>query len=246
MPRYKITIEYDGTNYHGWQSQNNVKTIAGSIAHAIYQFTHQKVKLTGAGRTDSGVHAFAQVAHFDLEKDWPEYKIIAATNAWLKKEQISITQCTKVSEEFNARFSATAKDYHYYIRNIAYPTPIFKNRCWQISKTLSVNLMQDAAQILIGTHDFTSFRDSECQSKTPIKTISKINIDKAEDHFIILKINAPSFLHHQVRILTASLVNIGLKKWDKEKLQIVLDAKDRSLSAPTAPATGLYLKQIYY
>lgn len=246
MPRYKLTIEYDGTKYYGWQRQDSLPTISQSIEIAINKFSGENPETFASGRTDAGVHAFAQVAHFDLISDkFSDFQITKAINFYLKNEDIIILSCEEVPIEFNARFSAIKRYYQYQILQRSSPSVIDKNRVWHIRKELDISLMQKAADLLIGKHDFSSFRAAECQAKSPIKTIESIHIDKKDDK-IIIGISARSFLHHMVRNIVGTLKLIGHKEMTLEKFQEGFVAKNRELMGPTAPACGLYFMKVDY
>ncbi len=246
MPRYKLIIEYDGTGFVGWQKQQNGLSIQELIEQAIQSFSAEKAVIFGAGRTDAGVHATHQCAHFDLAKHYEPYKVQGAINHFLQPHPILVKEVTEVSEEFHARFSAKSRSYIYQILNQANPSPLLRNLVWHISSPLDVDNMKLAAQILIGKHDFSSFRSAHCQSKSAIKTINEITITKDNDGLIKIFINAPSFLHNQVRIIVASLVEVGLHKWTNDDFKKVLEAKDRTKAGQTAPAQGLCLNEVQY
>ncbi len=249
--RWKITIEYDGTPYAGWQRQNNAKTVQGEIERAIKQFSNEDVAIQGCGRTDAGVHAYGQVAHFDLEKEFDAHNVMCAINAHLKDELICVLKAEKVHPEFNARFDAVRRSYQYKILIRESGRSILdKNRVWCLNYDLNVEAMKESAQYLIGTHDFTSFRSAECQSPTPIKSIRSIDFTTFTtphgDKEIIMFIEARSFLHHQVRNIIGSLKNVGDGKWQPVKIREVLEARDRTLAGINAPAQGLYFDQVIY
>ncbi len=243
--RYKITIEYDGTEFSGWQIQASCRSIQQSIEEAIEKFSSEKVIIHGAGRTDAGVHAIGQVAHFDLEKHYEPKEVQGAVNFFLKPNPIIITNCEIVDENFHARFSAIQRVYKYIILNRKDPSVFYNERAWHIRSELDTEKMQEAANFLIGKHDFTSFRASQCQAASPIKTIDQINIF-TEDEIIYILVEAKSFLHHMVRNIVGSLILVGLKKWSPEDMRTVLEAKDRRKAGQTAPACGLYFMKVVY
>ncbi|XVN41123.1 MAG: tRNA pseudouridine(38-40) synthase TruA [Rickettsia endosymbiont of Argas persicus] len=243
--RYKITIEYLGTNLSGWQRQSGVMSVQQILEEAIYKFSGEQATLFASGRTDAGVHAIAQIAHFDLSKYLEPYKIIRAVNYFVRPHLVGIVNCELVSKNFHARFSATARHYIYRILNRPNPSVINHNRVWWISILLNVAAMQESGKYLLGKHDFTSFRASSCQSKSPIKTLTKLDIIK-EDEEIKLHFSAPSFLHHMVRNIVGSLVLVGKNVWQTEQIKEVLEAKDRKAAGPTAPACGLYFMKTDY
>lgn len=246
MPRYKLTIEYDGTDYHGWQVQDNLPTIQGEIEKAIQKLCDQKQTLHCSGRTDAGVHAFAQVAHVDLPRPYEEFKIRDALNFYLKPQPIAILKAEEMGDDFHARFSTTKRSYLYKIINRYSPLTVDKNRAWQIPRKLDVEAMQEATKVLIGQHDFTTFRASECQALSPIKTLEELTVTQTESDVIEIFARSRSFLHHQVRNMVGSLKLVGDGRWSKQDLQAALEAKDRTKGGPTAPACGLYLYKIEY
>ncbi|ACR47907.1 tRNA pseudouridine synthase A [Rickettsia peacockii str. Rustic] len=245
MYRYKITIEYLGTDLAGWQRQAGVMSVQQILEEAIYKFSGEQVILFGSGRTDAGVHAVGQVAHFDLSKYLEPHKIITAINYFARPYAVGVWNCELAPNNFHARFSATSRYYIYRIINRPCPSVIDLNRAWWISSPLDVPAMQQAAAYLLGKHDFTSFRASSCQSKSPIKTLTELNIIK-EDEEIKLYLSAPSFLHHMVRNIVGSLVLVGKNIWQAEQIKDVLEAKDRKAAGPTAPASGLYFVKAAY
>ena len=249
MNRFFLKIEYDGTLYHGWQKQKDCKTIQGEIELAFYSLIGKNVNIFGSGRTDTGVHAYCQIAHVDLEKDWVPEKLGNALNFFLKNTQISILEVKKVYNNFHARFSALARIYEYKILIRRAPLALKQKRFWHVWKNLEIGPMIEASDFLIGTHDFTTFRSSMCQSNSPIKTIDQIFIkeeQKENEKIIFFEIKARSFLHNQVRSIVGSLEKVGSKKWLPNYLKTILDKKDRQKCGPIAPPHGLYLKKIIY
>jgi tRNA pseudouridine38-40 synthase len=245
MQRYKIIIEYDGTAFSGWQKQPSSLSIQQCIEKAIYAFTSEEITVIAAGRTDTGVHALGQVAHFDLSKIYPANTIINAINFHLRPHKIVITNAETVDNGFHARFSAKKRYYRYIINNRYSPLALNRNRYWHVKKPLNLNQMKIAAQFLEGTHDFTSFRTIHCQSLSPIKTLEFITINKEQD-LIMLDFCAKSFLHHMVRNITGTLQMVGIGKYEPEDIKLMLGAKDRSSSGITAPAHGLYFMKVEY
>ncbi|WP_347939155.1 tRNA pseudouridine(38-40) synthase TruA [Rickettsia oklahomensis] len=245
MYRYKITIEYLGTDLAGWQRQVGIMSIQQILEEAIYKFSGEQVVLFGSGRTDAGVHAIGQVAHFDLSKYLEPHKIITAINYFARPYTVIVWNCEIAPNNFHARFSAISRHYIYRILNRPYSSVINRDRVWWISSPLDVLAMQKAATYLLGKHDFTSFRASSCQSKSPIKTLTELNIIK-EDEEIKLYLSAPSFLHHMVRNIVGSLVLVGKNVWQAEYIKELLEAKDRKAAGPTAPAFGLYFVRTEY
>lgn len=245
MTKYKITIEYDGTNISGWQRQANGPSIQQYIEEAIEVFTKEKVFVYAAGRTDAGVHATGQVAHFELQKMIAPEIVQRAVNHFLKPNTVVIIDCQIADDDFHARFSAKKRHYKYLITNRRAPSVLEVNRTWHIHKKLDVEKMQQAASFLIGNHDFTSFRALQCQAASPIKTMDEIKIYRDEDK-IYFTLKATSFLHHMVRNIVGTLVQVGLGAWTPEYIEAVLAAKDRSKAGPTAPPQGLYFTKIDY
>ncbi|MFY0614940.1 MAG: tRNA pseudouridine(38-40) synthase TruA [Hyphomicrobiaceae bacterium] len=245
MPRYKLTIEYDGTTFVGWQIQAEGRSVQGELAAAIARFCGEQVVVRGAGRTDSGVHARGQVAHIDLAKDWPAEKVRDAINFHLKPQPIAVLECTPVDDDFDARFSAIARHYRYRILSRRAPVVLVAGRVWWVPVPLDVHAMQDAAQVLVGRHDFTTFRATGCQAKSPVKTLDRLDVSQNGDE-IWIEASARSFLHHQVRSLAGALKVVGSGKWTRADLAEVLAACDRTRCAPVAPAAGLYFMQVDY
>lgn len=245
MQRYKILIEYDGTDFSGWQRQDNAISVQQVLEESISKFSGEKTEVFGAGRTDSGVHAIGQVAHFDIEKTTDEAEIIGAINYHSKPHKVCILACEKVSDDFHARFSAVARSYVYKIINRTSPLILDVNRAWQVVRPLDFAAMEEAVKYFIGTHDFTSFRASECQAKSPIKTITSLELEKT-DAGINLYIKAPSFLHHMVRNIVGTLVDVGYGKTKPLKIKDIIEAKNRKNAGPTAPAAGLYFERVWY
>lgn len=245
MPRYKLTIEYNGQPYHGWQRQQGFPTLQEEIEEAILNFCGESAEIFCAGRTDAGVHALGQVAHVDLPRSYPAYSVQQAVNFHMKSRNISIINAEEVSDNFHARFSATRREYLYRIINRTAWLSLDAGRVWHVPEPLNVQAMHDAAQVLLGTHDFTSFRDTHCQSQSPIKTLDKFDIFM-EGREIHCHLVARSFLHHQVRNMVGTLRLIGNGKWTTQNLQQALQARSRSAAGETAPPDGLYLTAVHY
>jgi tRNA pseudouridine38-40 synthase len=245
MPRYKLTLEYDGTPFVGWQLQENGPSVQGRLAEAIKAFAGEETVPRGAGRTDAGVHALGQVAHFDLARDWPCYKVRDALNAQLRPDPISVLACDYAAEDFDARFSATTRHYRYRIVNRRSPLALDRNRAWHVVGDLDASAMHDAAQALVGHHDFSTFRSSECQAPSPVKTLDGLAITRAGND-IRIEVSARSFLHNQVRSMVGSLKLVGEGKWTAADLKRALAARDRAACGPVAPARGLYLVKVDY
>lgn len=245
MPRYRITVEYDGTPYVGWQIQDNGPSVQAWLADALAAFCGEKVVPGGAGRTDAGVHALGQVAHFDLAKAWPTDTIRDALNAHLRPEPVSVLECVEVDADFDARFSAKSRTYLYRICDRRAPLALDRDRAWQVPRTLDADAMHAAAQSLIGKHDFTTFRAAQCQAKSPVKTLDRLDVSRlgAEVH---ITAEARSFLHHQVRSMAGALKLAGEGKWRPRDVAAALEAKDRAACAPVAPPRGLYLVSVEY
>ena len=245
--RVKLCIEYDGTNYVGWQKQKTGLSVQNEIEISLKKIFKKEIALFVAGRTDSGVHAKEQVAHFDIDSKIKPSKISSAINFYLKRSnnRISILKSCEVDDSFHSRFSARKRTYFYRILNRKSPSPLLLNRTWFVPYNLNVYDMLEASKYLIGKHDFNSFRSSQCQAKNSIRSLDEINILRKEDE-IHFSISARSFLHNQVRIIVGSLVNIGRKYWKKDKIKEILAQKLRASAGPTAPPHGLYLKKISY
>jgi tRNA pseudouridine38-40 synthase len=246
MPRYKIIIEYDGTRYFGWQKQPNLATIQGQIEAALKNLTKQKIEIMGSGRTDAGVHALGQVAHFDLDQEFDPFKIQMALNFFLKMDDIAILDCQKISDDFHSRFLATQRIYQYKILNRRAQAAIDKNRLYHVPFKLDLKLIEEAANYLIGKHDFSSFRDSECQADDAIRHIDYIKIIEEENDIIIIEIAAKSFLHHMVRNIIGTLIQFSKKNIDPSEMKNILLAKDRTKSGANAPSWGLYFMKVIY
>ncbi len=245
MIRYKITIEYDGTDYAGWQRQDNMVSVQSAIEDALYKFSQENVQITGSGRTDSGVHATGQVAHFDLNKSFEIKNVINGLNFFLKPQPISILDCQIVDENFHARFSAKKRYYRYFILNRNSPAAIDAKRKWWVRENLDIELMQKAAKLLEGTHDFSSFRTSQCQAKSPIKTLDYIRISQSGE-VVEIVLCAESFLHRMVRNIVGCLRMIGNKRWSEKDLLEFKEAKTTDQTRYTAPPHGLFLEKIKY
>ena len=244
MNKYKLKIEYDGSHFVGWQKQNNGISIQESIEQAIFELTGEKTIVFGAGRTDAGVHALGQVAHFDLKKNFNIDKVRDGLNHHLRPNPIAILKVENASDSFHARFSAKQRTYEYLITNRRAPLTIKKNKSWSIFKTIELEKMRYEANFFIGKHDLQAFRSIDCQSNTSIKTIDEIKISKNNENLNI-SISAKSFLHSQVRIMVGTLVEIGKGKITESITQII-KSKDRSRAGVTAPAHGLYLVKVNY
>lgn len=248
MPRYKLTIEYDGTPYVGWQRQEDQPSVQGMLEMAASQFVNAPVELVCAGRTDAGVHARGQVAHMDLPVARKPFNICEGLNVILLPHPIAVVAAEEVSPEFHARFDAKKRHYLYRIVNRSSRLALEATRAWHIFKPLDLDAMREAAGHLIGHHDFTTFRSSQCQSKDPVKTLDEIRIVQREGkpEQVMIYVSARSFLHHQVRNIVGTLSLVGTGKWKPEQVKEALEARTRTAGGPTAPAQGLYFMRVEY
>lgn len=250
MKRYKLTIEYDGTGFSGWQRQGqNVRSVQQTIEEAFTAFCQQTVSLTVAGRTDAGVHAQGQVAHVDFDygpRPLTPHDLRKALNAYLRESGVVVLEAEEVDDTFNARFSALNKLYTYTILNRAAPPALTANRVWHVWQKLDMSAMQNAAKFLLGKHDFSSFRAVACQAKTPVRTLDRLDVIQQSNELICIHAEGRSFLHHQVRNMVGTLVEIGLGKRAPEDMQHILQACDRTQAGQTAPPQGLCLVRIDY
>jgi tRNA pseudouridine38-40 synthase len=245
MSRYKLTIEYDGARYAGWQRQDNARTVQQALEEAALALNGEPTVVTGAGRTDSGVHALGQVAHIDLAKPLPAGKVRDALNAHLRPHPIAVLESEDAAPEFHARFDATGRSYIYRIISRRADLTLDKHRAWRVAAALDAGAMHAAAQALVGRHDFSTFRYIHCQADSPVKTLDSIRVQrKAEE--IIVETTARSFLHHQVRSMVGSLVEVGRGRQQVRWISDILHAADRTLCGPVAPAAGLYLASVSY
>jgi tRNA pseudouridine38-40 synthase len=245
MSRYKCIVEYDGTSFVGWQRQTNGYSIQEAIEESLQHIFQIPIRIFGSGRTDTGVHAVAQVFHFDLETSMEEIKITYALNHFLQKKNISILDTQIVKEDFDSRHDAILRTYEYIIINRHAPLAILKDKAWHVSIPLDSDSMQVAANLFLGDHDFTTFRAASCEATSPIRTIAKAEVVKKEDKITII-FASRSFLQHQVRSMVGSLKLVGEKKWTVQDLQSALDSKDRKRCGTLAPACGLYLAKVEY
>ena len=266
--RYKLIIEYDGTNYSGWQKQDGRLTIQETLEDCVFNLTKEKVEVIASGRTDAGVHAINQVIHFDLNKEYKTDTIIQGLNfylgdknrnlikLWQKnsndiflkpflQQDIAVKSCEIVNEDFHARFSSKMRHYRYVILNRQKPSALWQNKVWHIRKELDIEQMQLASAILLGKHDFSSFRDSQCQALSPVKTMSAIKIYK-QDEFVNFEFSAKSFLHHMIRNIVGTLRDVGTGKTAIKSFEDILNSKDRQMAGEMAPACGLYLLGVDY
>jgi tRNA pseudouridine38-40 synthase len=245
MPRYRLDLEYDGGPYKGFQAQGGLPTVQASIERAVKGFSGETLRVHAAGRTDTGVHAMHQVVHIDLSRDWRPEVVRDALNAHLVPEPIAIIAASLAPEGFHARFSASRRRYLYRIVNRMAPPGLEKGRVWHVKKPLDAAAMGVAAQVLVGHHDFTTFRDADCQAKSPMKTLDVAEVWR-EGEEVRLAFAARSFLHRQVRSMTGTLAEVGAGRWSPDDVRAALEAKDRAACGPVAPASGLYLAGVEY
>jgi tRNA pseudouridine38-40 synthase len=245
MTRFALTIEYDGTPYMGWQRQSHGPSVQQAIEEAIAKTVGADIQIHAAGRTDAGVHALAMRAHFDLETNLTPFRLMGAINAHLRPAPIAILDCVIVPDDWHARFSCIGRAYEYRIVNRRAPLTVERDRAWQVIQQLDANAMHDAAQLLVGLHDFTTFRSTQCQSDSPIKTLSRLDVRREGEH-VFVEAAARSFLHHQVRSMVGSLAAVGTGRWTAADLQAALEAKDRNALAHNAPPEGLYFMRAIY
>ena len=249
MPRYKLTIEYDGAGLVGWQKQDNGPSVQAILEAAGEKLSGHAVEIVGAGRTDAGVHATGQVAHIDIDKELRADSVRDGLNFWLFSEPppppVTVLAAERVSDEFHARFSAVGRRYCYRIVNRRAPLTLARGHAWQVAKRLDAGAMHEAAQLLLGHHDFSSFRAVECQAKTPMKTLDRLDVQRQGDEILVFAA-ARSFLHHQVRNMVGSLKWVGEGRWTAADIKMALEACDRRAGGPTAPPDGLTLTEVVY
>jgi tRNA pseudouridine38-40 synthase len=245
MTRYRLTVEYDGGPYVGFQAQASGRSIQGELERAILAFSGETIRIHGAGRTDTGVHATGQVVHLDLDKAWRAEVVMNAINAHLFPAPIAVLAAEAVGDDFHARFSANGRRYLYRILARPGPPALDQGRVWHIKTALDAEAMLDAAARLIGVHDFTTFRDAACQAKSPVKTLDAATVDRLGEELRVT-FAARSFLHRQVRSMVGSLVEVGRGRWSADDLAAALEARDRARCGPVAPPQGLYLTEVIY
>jgi len=245
MPRYRLIVEYDGGPFMGWQRQENGPSVQAALEEAVFKLSGERVTMTGAGRTDAGVHARGQVAHFDLQKEFPPDTVRDALNAHLRPAPVAVLAAALAAPDFHARFQATARHYEYRVLCRRAPPALDRGRVWHLSRGLNVAPMQLAARSLLGQHDFTTFRSSECQAKSPVKTLDRLDV-MAQGDEVVFYASARSFLHHQVRSMVGTLVQVGEGRWSADDLARALAARDRKACGPVAPPEGLYLVKVDY
>ncbi len=245
MPRYRLTLEYDGSGFVGWQRQASGLSVQQVLETAVERFCGERAAVHGAGRTDAGVHALAQTAHLDLSREAAPDVLSNALNHHAKPAAIAVLAVERVTQSFDARRSARARIYLYRILNRRTPPALDRGRVWHVGPTLDLESMQQAAQLLIGRHDFTTFRDSLCQAKSSVKTLDRLAVSRLGDE-VRIEAQARSFLHHQVRNMAGTLKLVGAGKWQARDVQVALEARDRRAGGPTAPPEGLYLVEVLY
>jgi tRNA pseudouridine38-40 synthase len=245
MPRYKLTIEYDGTPFIGWQAQDNGVSVQSVLGDAIAAFAGERPAVGGAGRTDAGVHALGQVAHVDFAKDWGDDTVRDALNSHLRPHPVAVLAAERVANSFDARFSAIKRHYLYRVVNRRADLTLDQNRAWRVPRPLDAGKMHEAAQKLVGKHDFTTFRSTECQTKSPEKTLDRLDVTRDGDD-VRIAASARSFLQHQVRSMVGSLIHVGEGKWSVGDLAAALAARDRAACGQVAPPHGLYLVGVEY
>lgn len=245
MPRYRLTLEYDGTGLAGWQRQENAVSVQEVLEAAFEKYCQEQVAAIAAGRTDAGVHALAQVVHVDLDRPRDPEQIRDAINFHLKPARIVVLDATEAPPDFHARFSATGRRYLYRIVNRRAPLALDLDRAWAVARPLDAEAMHRAAQRLVGRHDFSSFRDAQCQAKSPVKTLDRLDVMRAGEE-ISVRAESRSFLHRQVRNMVGTLKLVGEGKWTEADVATALAARDRTAAGPTAPAAGLYLTGVSY
>ncbi len=245
MPRYRLTVEYDGSGYSGFQAQDGQPTVQGAIEAAVTAFCGQAVRIAAAGRTDSGVHATGQVVQVDLDKDWPAATMMNALNAHMVHEEVAVLDCAVAEGGWHARFSATGRRYLYRILNRPGRPALDRGKVWHVRRPLDVEAMNAGAAHLIGHHDFTTFRDLACQSASPFKSLDVARVERVGEE-VRLVFEARSFLHRQVRSMTGTLVEVGLGRWSPDDVKTALEARDRAACGPVAPSDGLYLTGVDY
>lgn len=245
MPRYRLTLEYDGRPYKGFQAQDGLPTVQAAVERAVKAFCGQDLRLQAAGRTDTGVHATGQVIHLDLDKAWPADTVRNALNAHLIDEAVVVLDAAVAEAGWHARFSATERRYQFRILNRWAPPALDRGRVWHVKKPLDADAMHSAAQLLVGHHDFTTFRDLQCQAKSPMKTLDLARVFRVGEE-VRLEFASRSFLHRQVRSMTGTLAEVGIGRWSAADVKVALEARDRKACGPVAPAEGLCLTGVSY
>ena len=245
MPRFRLTLEYDGAPFVGWQVQANGRSVQGALETALLGLCGEAIVAHGAGRTDAGVHASGQVAHIDLNRDWEGLRLREALNAHLVPHPIAVLSAERVGDDFDARHSAIMRHYVYRLINRRAPLTIERGRAWHVKRGLDADAMREAARVLLGRHDFSTFRDSQCQAASPVRTLNSFDVERRGD-LITMRISALSFLHRQVRSMVGSLEHVGAGYWSAGDLEAALNAADRRRCGQVAPACGLYLERVDY
>lgn len=245
MPRFRLLLEYDGGPFSGFQAQAGAASVQEAVERAIFAFCGERVRIHAAGRTDTGVHATGQVAHADLQRDWRPEVVRDALNAHLVPEPVSVLACEVAEPGWHARFSATERRYLYRILDRRSPAALERARLWWVKKPLDIDAMADAAAGLVGTHDFTTFRDAACQSRSPVKTLDRLEVTRVGEE-VHLRLAARSFLHRQVRSIVGTLAEVGVGRWSRDDVVSALRAVNRAACGPVAPAHGLYLTAVVY
>ena len=245
MTRFALTLEFDGTPFSGLQRQSNGPSVQQSMEDALHRITGERTTMHSAGRTDAGVHALAMRSHIDLEKDITPFRLMGALNAHLRPDPIAVTACEVVPDDWHARFSCTGRRYLYRIVNRRAPLALLRNRAWQVGTPLDADAMHRAAQVLVGRHDFTTFRSVHCQAADPVKSLDLLDVERIGDE-VHIHAAARSFLHHQVRSMVGCLKLVGTGTWDTDRLAAALAARDRSALGLNAPSQGLYFVEATY
>ncbi len=245
MPQFKLLLEYDGAPFVGWQRQDNGLSVQQVLEQAVFAMTGEERVVAGAGRTDAGVHAAGQVAHLDLTRDWTPFRLAEGLNAHCVPHPVAVIQVERVADDFDARHSACGRRYVYRVVNRRAPLTFDRGRAWRVKPRLDAGAMREAAQVLIGRHDFTTFRDVQCQAKSPVRTLDRLDVVR-EGEALTFEVGALSFLHRQVRSMVGSLIDVGTGRWTAADLKAALEAADRSRCGQVAPACGLYLTQVDY
>ncbi|MFN3260469.1 MAG: tRNA pseudouridine(38-40) synthase TruA [Pikeienuella sp.] len=245
MPRYRLTLEYDGAPFSGWQRQADRPSVQQALEEAVLRLTGDAAHVQGAGRTDAGVHALGQVAHLDLERDWEPFRLMEALNHHLRPAPVSVIAAEAAGAAFHARFDAVEREYLYRILNRRAPPALDRGRVWHLRQPLDAEAMHSAAQALVGRHDFTTFRAALCQAKSPVKTVDEVRVSRAGEEIHIVA-RARSFLHNQVRSFVGTLERVGAGAWAPRDVAAALEARDRAACGPVAPPQGLYLVAVRY